>query len=711
MARDLSPEAVEDVPRPPPAWTLPDEDPKNAPNHKAWSMWNSAVEKEAEAELEERDPQEETDLWRSAARDIVLEPPSEELRDIRSEDILQDDPEELQLESPDIPPESADEHVSFDPDIETAEDHNAWSAWNTAVENEEQMEIAQRDPKAETDFWRSAAKSVASNVPAAASDDQSTQSSDTAENGTAERSTAPTDLSDQSAEGSDSDPQNPEQSTEIWRMARGVTGEMSELQSKLRTELERYNPDENKDQYRDIARELVGPKEEEPWENRDPIPSSRSDSDGFDAQAGSGWNPDVDWMRFEDMRREQVKEYERENREQVERDAREKMKSFSREDEGVREEESDSAAEIADFEEEKQTDAEPTFTDQTVSEDFLANKSADQLPGFIKNQFRSNGTYGDNWSGAEEAAKEMQEQGVPLKDAKADADSWRSVAKELSLDAIAKDGDEQKDVVLEKEDAQPDVNALEMNFDGLGLAEEATETADVDVEGEKGPVKTENSWSAWRAGVANWEVANEKVPDRDPKKEVDMWRASARELTNGPSPTSTSGQAQSKEDVKTGQPVSASNSAWDQWRDANAKWEASIAAESEGNWRQQMDGAERWGSTTGSDWGSSLNGKAVSERSAWEQWNNVSGMGGTQGSNLWWSTRTDTPFKKEVVPRAENNADEWRSVAREALNQNQDQGSNGSTGAPPREKRVQKDSSIDSWRSIAKDLIDDVSPE
>lgn len=542
-------------------------------------------------------------------------------------------------------------------DIPEESENKAWKAWNAAIDNDAPLE--ERDAKAETDFWRSAAKEIG--------DDQ----------------TSPSNQPDQTFQPPDDDilTNEPTKSSDVWQMARGVTGEMSELQEKLRSELERYNPDENTDQYRDIARELVGPPEE-PWENTDPKRSSKAD-----AEAGTGWNPDVDWMRFDDVRREQVKKAEQAARMEAQRVAREDLETAG--------DESQQNFSAVDDELTK------TYTDQSVDESFINNASMSSLPGFLTSRMRRSGTYGGGWSGAEEEAQKLVEQGVPLRDPKADAEQWRGVARELNID-VKVDGETvitTDDQLSPEPESEADMDDLATQLENTRLAEEDGQTS-----AETTTTDEESSWSSWRSGAAKWEAASEKMEERDAAKEVDMWRSSAREFASGtPTPEPTGVETKpASEMAKMNNPPDSEGAIWDQWRSANTQWESSISAASE---EVQPFNETTWSGSTESDWGAGLGGKAVSERSAWEQWNTVSDMGKTSDSSLWWKTRVDSSFETEGMPdRSVNNTDEWRNIAREALNIPEKKVSEEPVS---REERIEKDCTLDSWRSIAKDLIED----
>ena len=264
IANDLAPDSTEEPVRAAPQWTYPDGNPADIDSESnPWDAWTDVREADEERFVQ-RDPKAETDFWRSAAREVAPGP------DIDTSGVKGK------------ARERSDETVEGRERSEDAAGptkSNAWALWNEALRNEAAQELKQRDPKAETDFWRSTARELSSSEPV----NPAEELSETLEEANSE---------------------------DVWRMARGVTGEVSDLQDRLRSELERYNPDENTDQYRDIARELVGPPD-------DPLDTEPK---RVDAESGSGWNPDVDWKRFDDINREREADAQRGVREAAERE-------------------------------------------------------------------------------------------------------------------------------------------------------------------------------------------------------------------------------------------------------------------------------------------------------------------------------------------------------------------------------------------------------
>lgn len=535
---------------------------------------------------------------------------------------------------------------------------NPWTAWQ-AVQQRPQQPAVQRDPKAETDFWRDAARSI--------SDDVSHK--------------AP---QQHSADDSTVHQQPP---SGVWKMARDVTGEMVDLQSRLKQELEQYDPLAKTDQYRHIARDLVGPPPE-PDDELNPIRESADLDKG--AHAGGGWNPDVDWMRFDDVRRELRKQHEKERRIKAEQQARQNM------------EQQQPSADPA--QPPKQTDSAP-YTDQSNSEQLLTR---DNMPRFLRNKFMRSATYGASWAGAEREINQLIQQGAPLRDPKADAEQWRSIARELNLDVesdIAHSGRQQQQSdtqsVLE---SAPSIQDPESD----PLHAESVESVESDTDDD---VTEASAWGSWRSGSATWERANEKVQSRDPKQEVDMWRASALELTSGVPSSAPTGDSAPNQANSTAS--GAQSSAWDTWRSANEQWESSL---SEGTDSASSDSWSIASDSQSSDRDDSAGRKASSERSAWEQWDRVSGNIDTSRFQQWWESRTDTVQRASAKSARSNssNIDQWRSMAQEispTSEQSFSSGKESPDNSGSRQARLENDATVNPWKTIARDLTNELPSE
>lgn len=496
-------------------------------------------------------------------------------------------------------------------------DQNPWVIWNAAQSTEQ--DITLRDPKAETDFWRSTAREMIGKNTETCKDDVSTNLPDEYRS----ENIQPKPNSD-----------NFNASEKIWTMARGVTGEMTSLQNRLREELDQYDPEHNRDQYRDIARELVGPEDDEPWEGNDPVRSLD------DVSTSAGWNPDVDWMRFDDIRRENIMAEEAAKRRSVEDAARQNMLDALN----------------------------TTAKDENFGNDITSDPDVTvdgKIPNFLANRFRSDGTYGSGWSGAQREMDRLKSQGFELRDSKMDTDQWRSTARELIGEEATLDpkGDAWRSESSAGPSPPPlwsDENVDQVNNDADGGDER-------------------NLWSAWRSGDTNWKRANENVEQRNPKKEVDIWRSSARELLS-------SDPVDHPVDESSSTPKSQEASKWAQWRQANSQWE-------EGLFSNELDASgdsssqRQWLENGRVDWGAGL-GKTNSERSAWDNWNRVAGQVGGDDANMWWSTRHDGSVR----------ADRSRSDQDVPLVNDEKE----VTGS--REERLGNDTALQAWRSMAKEI-------
>lgn len=573
--------------------------------------------------------------------------------------------------------------------IQEDEAQSAWAAWNAAIVKDDGP-VEQRDPSKETDFWRSAARDISAPI-----------AEESGEEGQEEREV-----------------DNKESSTEIWRMARGVTGEMSTMQERLRIDLENFNPDENTDQYRGIARELVGPPDE-PGDDVDPVRGSDdtvgggAEDSGVDAEAGSGWNPDVDWMRFEDIRREQAKKVDADAREDVIREAqRKKAEALEQlgKDTGQGQGDityTDENGRILSEDEVEQArkdgalfvDEAGTHISGSKESKQPGSRASGQVPGFIANKMMSRGTYGPGYAGVEEDIQSLQKDGVPLRDPKADAEQWLSAAKELKTkigdDNIAASGD---DILAGSSEVESEDTIEKVIHSSIDQGEQSFDES--------------SSWSQWRDGAQRWEDAAANAEPRDPKAEVDMWRSSARELSGESQKRSTEGT-----NVEA-QIESEDGNVWDSWRKANQSWQSAVDEADKASPESSTLGERQSASAdSNSDWGAGLNNQAISERTAWQNWENKSGEGLQAGSSLWWPSSTNSAGAKDLAIRrsSDNNADQWRSAAIElgGYDSNPSAIDGSDKGEESRAEKMKDDSNLSFWKDIAKGLSqqDATSPE
>lgn len=560
------------------------------------------------------------------------------------------------------------------PPLPAPDAESAWAAWNHAVANESRQPPAPpRDPQKETDFWRQAARDIPQ---------------------------PPVDAAD-AAQGADNayQPIDPNaSSTEIWRQARGVTGEMTSLQHRLRSDLDNFNPDENTDQYRAIARELVGPPDDPadvPAPVRrapdagEPATGSGSNPPRQDAEPGSGWNPDVDWMRFEDLRRDQAGKAAAEARRDVLRDAQ-KAKDAALDRLPAAQQDitytDESGRELTPEEVDQARREGAMFVDEAGERIDAAKPSKPaQVPAFIANKFKAGATYGAGYAGIEDDVEALRKEGIPLRDPKADAERWRSAAKELNITA-----DDDDDVALGAGAAVADDGASDAATDA-GLRDEAQSEKDFD---------ESSSWSQWREGEQRWQQAAETSPPRDPKAEVDMWRPSARQLT-GETETAAADGAQGATEGE-----SEEGNVWNSWRRANESWQSAVEEADKTSSQNQPAQSPPGLADAKPDWGAGLDGKAMSERTAWDNWESSNGRGFQSGSSLWWPSSPNSAGTNEREERrsSSNNADQWRSAAVElggySSDTSPDEGS--SIVEKLRAQKMKRDSNLSFWKDIAK---------
>lgn len=572
-----------------------------------------------------------------------------------------------------------------------SEEATAWAHWQSTRTEQDELEV--RDPKKETDFWRSTARELTQPT-------SSSNASKPVANGATQR--------------------------EIWGLARDVTDEMSELQDRLRADLDAFNPEENADQYRRIARELIGPQEDD-WEIKSEGNTLRRPEvgDWGGVSAASGWNPDTDWKRFDDVRREELLKKEKEAREVVAKDAQQKRKeAYDRLGRGTNEQSEDdimytdeSGKVLSSDEVKRALENGAVFVDEAGKEvetrkerDFQTGTSVQtggdgkfstetgsfesgKVPGFIANRFRSSGTYGSAYAGAEEYVKELQEQGIPLRDAKADAESWREAARELNIDVGPDPLELTKSELESNDEADGNREVVEASPSDLKSTAEVAEHVD------RNPTAAEaaSSWSSWRQGNLKWEKEAANAAPRDPKQEVDMWRSSARELANEMQ-VNISTEGGSEMSPKAPESEGESN-AWIVWRSASTKWESTLEEADESLLQQSP--IRPWSSQEAkADWGAGLDGKASSDRTAWENWNKVTGRKSDVGNNFWWST---TPSSD---PKTVSNTEQWRKAASEMV-RDLDVGSASGTERDEvsyQSKAGNQDDTLNFWKGVAKEM-------
>lgn len=557
----------------------------------------------------------------------------------------------------------------------TESEAEAWASWQSA--RAQQSPITERDPRKETDFWRATAQ---------------------------ELSESPTSLADTPVDPNAS-------SSAIWGLARGVTGEMADLQNKLRADLDRYNPEENTDQYRRIARELVGPADDE-WETISDAAGLRRPSapGGTNASPASGWNPDTDWRRFDDLKREEGLKIEKNARADAARDAQKKRDEAFGKIDGRTDGQSarditytDETGKVMTPQEVKKAMEEgAVFVDESGSEILSTNnispdtfgeglqkkdnatKSIEprkEIPGFIANRSRSAGTYGSAYSGAEQQMKELQSEGIPLRDPKADTESWREAARELNIEV-------EPDSVGTADAKEPDKReAANQEVARTGPIADQQEQLSLFKDDCASDSDAAQSWQAWRNGNMGWTQRNADAAPRDPKQEVDMWRVSARELTAG---SKQLGKFATTEEDAKGDNGLNDSTAWNAWRDASKRWESSLQNTGM-NLKVQGD-SNLWSTQNeNADWGRGLNSRTSSDRSAWENWNKVKGGAPDSGSQSWWPTMD---YKNTT---GDGNTEEWRFTASELV---------GNNNSSRRRKKLGNNADgtnevLDFWKTVA----------
>ncbi|OSX72343.1 hypothetical protein BU14_0445s0025 [Porphyra umbilicalis] len=126
---------------------------------------------------------------------------------------------------------------------------SAWQTWSGALDREATAPPPPpRDGKAEVDFWRSSAKEVA--PPAEGGDAGAGEARAAAPSAAAADEAPPP----PPRRGGVADATPPDDPSALWGMARAVTGEVAELQERLQEEVTGYDLGTNTGAYRDFAR-------------------------------------------------------------------------------------------------------------------------------------------------------------------------------------------------------------------------------------------------------------------------------------------------------------------------------------------------------------------------------------------------------------------------------------------------------------------------
>lgn len=210
----------------------------------------------------------------------------------------------------------------------------------------------------------------------------------------------------------------------------------------------------------------------------------------------SGWDPDRDWKRFDDFGRAAELDQQQAERRDVESDA---MREWQRSQDA------------------RDDDVDGDETRGSTGKDggkgrYNAETNAFEdgsVPGFIGNRWKRTGTYGRGEGGG----------------GGGDVDKWADVARELGAEKVPK----------------RDTRAQSGGEGGktAGNGERAV-------------------WDGWRKGAMKWEAEAARPQMRDPRKEVERWRQSARELGAG----QTSG--------------SPDDSAWGNWDRVRERWDQHV---------------------------------------------------------------------------------------------------------------------------------------
>jgi hypothetical protein len=457
---------------------------------------------------------------------------------------------------------------------------NPWALWNSALENDEtEVPDSPRDPSVETNFWRDAVKSIVSEATSRQTGDSLSERSN---------------VESSQVGSSDAIDELPSDPRQLWGAASRVTASVSHLQESLREEIENFNPLQQSDAYRDIARDLVGPSGPKDSTNANPGGVSEaadsSESAGrnvaqerfsddlgseLNAAVGSGWNPDVDWKRYDDTNRDLQRKAEASQRDDVRNEAERlrgealaeanpanpartspgaeaNLQTYVDTDgrvlspEDVTEALADGAIVVdEDGKEIPQLAEGGWFADSAPAASLSRSVAADgnwaaggkpttaptsrpqanSPVNFARG--RSGRTYGPDVLDTEEEMKWLKERGFRRRDPEEEKAFWRDAAREIGM---ASSSDTAVDAVEVPSDANPKVagDASTVTDRDTYTEQETATTLSPDDEGQS--VDSRNAWELWSSSSERWAKEVESAPPRDAKAEVDMWRSTARSI-------------------------------------------------------------------------------------------------------------------------------------------------------------------------------------
>ncbi|GAB0497262.1 hypothetical protein MMPV_008586 [Pyropia vietnamensis] len=602
------------------------------------------------------------------------------------------------------------------------EESSAWQLWSGALDREADAPPPQpRDGKAEVDFWRSSAREVTPSVedaPAAGGDPSVTSSplpppppppsppSPPPPPPPAASADAGTGVTPSRSGIADATP--PDDPAGLWGMARAVTGEVAELQERLQEEVTSYDLSSSATAYRDFAR---GVYEANRGEDASPPPppavaesrgwaSSEGDATGDVTTqppsfgGGAGGFADVIYTDSSGrvLSAAEVEEAFSTGAVFVDDDGNEVPPENLLPG-------SSSAFGGAFGGASTRWNAPPPpsaeASSPTAPTAFEAKGLPPPSPPSRPRRPPSTSTYGGGWDGAEEALRELQAEGIPLRDPASETAFWRAAVKDIALpEPVAQDAPPAVGDVAASEDAAPPARPSAAPSSPLGgpssgvpgWADFASSLDDAAVSpaGEPTSSSTVEAVSAEQmemleaaarvrggggaAAADNGTAATDADDDMDaniPTFEVslddDTFSAltSGISLDGGASEVTTSAPPPPAEAVTPPPPVGEEvSSAWDSWSSASSRWEEAVNAAPPRDPKAEVD---QWrsaardltdtpavddsstsfgGGGVTSDWGAGLDSDATSERARWGAWSSSSPLGSGDvvsgfGSTVW----------------------------------------------------------------------------
>lgn len=593
---------------------------------------------------------------------------------------------------------------------------SAWQIWSGALDREaDAPPPAPRDGKAEVDFWRSSAKEVVpptEGAPAAGGEPSGSSEPPSASLPPPPPPTPPPPPPAASVDAgpgaapsrsSVADATPPDDPAGLWGMARAVTGEVADLQQRLQEEVTSYDLGSNATAYRDFARGVYEANRGEDAPPPPPPPPAAGargwggggQGDAAGSPLGSGGAGGFADVIYTDssgrvLSAAEVEEAFSTGAVFVDDDGNEvppedllprSSSAFGGRDAGT----------PARWESPPPPTGEATPA--TAPAAFESKGLPPPAPPTLPRRPPSTSTYGGGWDGADEALRELQAEGVPLRDPASETAFWRAAAKDIELpEPVTQDPPPAAGGVAAAGDSVPPASPAEGLSSPMG-----------------GPSSGLSGWADFASSLDDAAAPPAEEPSSSSTVEVvsaeqmEMFEAAARVRGGGGAAAADNGAAATGADADADVPTfsvsldddtfsaftsgvpfdsdsSASaasappppaaavtppppvgeevTSAWSSWSSASSRWEEKVSAAPPRDPKAEVDqwrSAARdltdpppadsgddapWESSTSfggggvaSDWGVGLDSEATSERARWGAWDSSSPLGSGSGGS------------------------------------------------------------------------------